>query len=82
MQEGIIGLMEKQFVVIEKVRYIQDFDLKLLAVTNSLEEAKELVEVLREFYTQNEHNKISFLYLEVDNNLLRERLKIFNGEKE
>ena len=73
--------MARQFVVIEKVKYIQDYGLKLLAVKNSLEEAKELVEVLREFYTQNEHNQISFLYLEVDNNLLEERLKIFNREK-
>ncbi len=78
----MIDLMARQFVVIEKVKYIQDYGLKLLAVKNSLEEAKELVEVLREFYTQNEHNQISFLYLEVDNNLLKERLKIFNREKE
>ncbi|WP_261822189.1 hypothetical protein [Pragia fontium] len=74
--------MARQFVVIEKVKYIQDYGLKLLAVKNSLEEAKELVEVLREFYTQNEHNQISFLYLEVDNNLLEERLTIFNRETE
>ncbi|GKX64049.1 hypothetical protein SOASR032_26180 [Pragia fontium] len=78
----MIGLMARQFVVIEKVKYIQDYGLKLLAVKNSLEEAKELVEVLREFYTQNEHNQISFLYLEVDNNLLEERLTIFNRETE
>ncbi|MBK5072053.1 hypothetical protein I2494_16350 [Budviciaceae bacterium BWR-B9] len=72
--------MARQFVVIERVNYIhrQDYGLRLLAVRNSQEEAKELVETLREFYKQNEHNQISFQYLEVDDNLLKERLEIFN----
>ena len=63
-----------QFVVIEKVSYIRDYGLKLLAVTNSQTEAKELVNRLRESYTQNEHNHISFQYLEVDYHLLNQRL--------
>lgn len=67
--------MAKQFVVIEKVSYIRDYGLKILAVTHSLPEAKELVNRLRQAYRQNEHHHISFLYLEVDGNLLRERLE-------
>ena len=70
--------MAKQFVVIERVTYShrQDYGLKLLAVTGSQEEAENLTKKLRESYKQNEHYQISFLYLEVDNNLLKERLGI------
>lgn len=67
------------FVVMERVKYIdrQDFGLKLLAVTDSIEEAEELVQKLRHSYKQNEHHQISFLYLEVDSNLLEKRLGNF-----
>ncbi|VEJ56597.1 hypothetical protein [Pragia fontium] len=69
--------MPRQFVVIERVNYSdrQDYGLKLLAITDSPKEAEKLTQKLRETYIQNEHYQISFLYLEVDNNLLKKRLE-------
>ncbi|MCD1125186.1 hypothetical protein LPW36_03950 [Jinshanibacter sp. LJY008] len=68
----------QQFVIIERVTYLHrsDFGLKLLAVRYSVEEAEALVQQLRQSYRQNEHNLISFLYLQVDNALLKQRLGV------
>lgn len=73
----MIDLMTRKFVIIERVNYShrQDYGLKLLAVRDSPEEAEKLTQKLRESYKQNEHYQISFLYLEIDNNLLKERLE-------